>query len=224
MPLTNAPVPGLQLVRGLYPEVGTTGALVGQDNILQNGLPASQANNPQFIGQVTLEEIHNDEMEIEDHPIEQGAPITDHSFKKPAELTMHIGWSGQQLFDLGRIGNSTPGAEYIAQLAAIYTQLIQGQTARVLYTVVTSKRQYSQMMIQGISTESDKEKVNMLGVTLHMRQVLIALTQIVTVAAPQSAQQSPQDTNPVQLTGRLSVAAAPNFNATAAGVWIGVVP
>src|ERR1700739_4345281 len=114
MALTNAPVPGLQLVRGLYPECETTGSRVGQDNILQTGLPASQANNPQFVGQVTLEEIHHDEMEIEDHPIEQGAPITDHSFKKPAELTLHLGWAGQQLVSLGRVGNTATSSEYLA--------------------------------------------------------------------------------------------------------------
>lgn len=211
------PQPGIQTVRGLYPEVGTTGALVGQTDILTSGAAATDANNPQFTGQVTLEEIHHDEMEIEEHPIEQGAPIIDHTFKKPAELTLHIGWAGAQLpadVDAG------PPPAFQQQLNAIYSQLLQGQSSRVLYTVVTGKRQYQQMMIKSISAETDYKKENVLEVTLHMRQMLLAQTQIVTVGAPQNAQASPQATNPIQQTGRASLQTAPNFNAPSAALFI----
>lgn len=46
-----------------------------------------------YTAQVTISEQHNDELEITQHPVEQGASITDHAFKRPAELTLTMGWS-----------------------------------------------------------------------------------------------------------------------------------
>ena len=46
-----------------------------------------------FAAQVTLEESHSDQLEISDHPVQQGASITDHAYKRPAELTIKCGWS-----------------------------------------------------------------------------------------------------------------------------------
>lgn len=214
------PQPGIQIVRGLYPEVGTTGALVGQTDILQSGAAATNANNPQFTGQVTLEEIHHDDMEIEEHPIEQGAPIIDHTFKKSAELTLRIGWAGSQLPSTSAQQAFGPPATFQAQLNAIYTQLLQGQSSRVMYTVVTGKRQYQQMMIKSIDAETDYKKENVLEVVLHMRQMLLATTQVVAVSAPQNAQAQPQATNPTQQTGRASLQNAPNFNESSAVLFL----
>jgi hypothetical protein len=46
-----------------------------------------------FVAQVTITESHSDELEITQHPVEQGAAISDHAFKRPAELTLTVGWS-----------------------------------------------------------------------------------------------------------------------------------
>lgn len=43
--------------------------------------------------QVTVSETHSDELEITQHPVEQGAAISDHAFKRPAELTIVCAWS-----------------------------------------------------------------------------------------------------------------------------------
>lgn len=43
--------------------------------------------------QVTISESHSDELEITQHPVEQGAAISDHAFKRPAELTIVCAWS-----------------------------------------------------------------------------------------------------------------------------------
>ena len=50
-----------------------------------------------IIPNVVVEEVHTDTLTITDHPVEQGAPITDHAFKNPAELSMRIGWSSSSL-------------------------------------------------------------------------------------------------------------------------------
>lgn len=41
----------------------------------------------------TLEESYEDSLEITDHPVESGAQVTDHSFKRPMELVLTCGWS-----------------------------------------------------------------------------------------------------------------------------------
>lgn len=41
----------------------------------------------------TLEERYEDALEITEHPVEAGAQITDHSFKRPMELVLYCGWS-----------------------------------------------------------------------------------------------------------------------------------
>jgi len=43
--------------------------------------------------QATIREIHNDELEVTEHPVEVGAMISDHAFKRPAELVLEIAWS-----------------------------------------------------------------------------------------------------------------------------------
>ena len=203
-----------QLVRGLYPEIGTTGALVGQQDFLLSGDLLALSNPPQFINQVTVEESHHDEMEIVDHPIEQGAPITDHAFKKPSELTLTIGWTGGQLFADGTVNKNTGQQEYLNALSAIYAQLLAGQTSRTLYTVVTGKRIYGQMLIKSLARQSDKEHENILMISMHMRQILLAFAQPVSVAGPQSAQRFPTTTNPDQQQGRQQLQNGSQFNTT----------
>ena len=44
--------------------------------------------------QITIEEQHTDEVQITDHPIEQGAPVSDHAFKRPISVTINA--VGQQ--------------------------------------------------------------------------------------------------------------------------------
>ena len=43
--------------------------------------------------QATVRELHNDELEVTEHPVEVGAMISDHAFKRPAELVLEIAWS-----------------------------------------------------------------------------------------------------------------------------------
>jgi hypothetical protein len=46
-----------------------------------------------IVAQITESERHVDELRITDHPVESGAPITDHAFKMPVEVTIRCSWS-----------------------------------------------------------------------------------------------------------------------------------
>lgn len=180
--------------RGLYASTnGTTNAGV-------NGAAPGSGGNPNFISQVTLEEIHHDELEITQHPIEQGAPITDHAFKRPAELTLHLGWSPSQPVSIPSINQ-------------LYSDLRQGQANRVLYTVYTAKAVYQNMIIKALATQTDYKTANVLLITITMQQVLFANTQQVSaVPAAQQNQAAPQKTTPVVNAGTVNLTSAPNAN------------
>lgn len=201
-PILNSPY----LSRGMYPQ--DTGSNISSTGELLNGANPGTVNNPNFNAQVTIEEQHHDEMEIVVHPIEQGAPITDHSFKKPAELTLHIGWTGPQSdvpYDSGQ------GA-YQSALANIYSQLLLGQSNRVLYTVVTGKRSYQNMLIKGLAVMTDKTTENMLEVTVQLQELLLVQTQTTSVPAPAAAQRFAGITNPSTNQGTQYAGLGQNFN------------
>lgn len=180
-----ATVPQL-LVRGLQPTTaGITPALL-------NGAPPNTAGNPSFVDQVTFDERHADEMEITDHPIAQGAPVTDHAFKKPAMLTVNIGWS-----------ESDPGGMTSNDLRQIYNDLLQGQANRVLYNVLTGKRYYTNMLIKSISVETDFRTEHVLKIKLEMKQLILVTAG--TPSVPATNQTFPQVTNGVQNLGPTAV-------------------
>ena len=65
------------------------------------------------IPQVTVEERHHDELEITEHPVQQGASIADHAFKRPSEITVKAMWSNSPN-DTGLMSS----AKQLASLAA----------------------------------------------------------------------------------------------------------
>lgn len=65
--------------------------------------------------QATVKEIHNDELEVTEHPVEVGAMISDHAFKRPVELILEIAWSNSPsgngpLVNAGLVAATTAGA------------------------------------------------------------------------------------------------------------------
>jgi hypothetical protein len=176
---------------------------------------------PDIIAQATVEEHHNDELEITDHPVEQGAMISDHAYKRPAEVTLRLGWSNSpngrgDLVNaaLGAITANSPIARAAAtlygltqavtgvqaalsgagvnQIQATYQQLLQLQESRALFVLYTGKRVYTNMVCKTLITETDYKNENALMVTMTCKQVILVGAQ--TVQLPQATQQDPQAT------------------------------
>jgi hypothetical protein len=59
----------------------------------KRGIYSQAANQALLLPQITISEKHHDDMDITEHPVEQGAPITDHAFKRPVELIVEAAWS-----------------------------------------------------------------------------------------------------------------------------------
>src|ERR1700722_20299202 len=72
-----------------------------------------------IIAQATVEEMHSDETEITEHPVEQGSTISDHAFSRPSEVIVTCGWSNSPSGNgplnalIGAAANTSPVAQAI---------------------------------------------------------------------------------------------------------------
>lgn len=161
-----------------------------------------------IIPNVVVEEVHTDTLTITDHPVEQGAPITDHAFKNPAELSMRIGWSSSSLaldtvvssvIDSVKAGKvSTPKIKTVRD---IYEDLLKLQASRKPFDVSTGKRLYKDMLIKSISTTTDASSENALVVSVVLRQIIIVQTKAAKLKAENQAK--PNKTAPAADRGTI---------------------
>lgn len=82
----------------------------------------------------TLEEHYEDALEITEHPVEAGAQITDHSFKRPMELVLFCGWSDSSSSGLlglasGILATQSPAAAGILGIASAASSLFSNPGA-----------------------------------------------------------------------------------------------
>ncbi|MCA8576900.1 phage baseplate protein, partial [Escherichia coli] len=84
-----------------------------------------------------------------------------------------------------------------------YQQLLDLQSSRVPFDVVTGKRVYSNMLVRAIEVTTDKTSENVLNCTLTLREVIITQTKNVTVA-DKSDMQDGVSTSAVQNSGMKS--------------------
>lgn len=154
-----------------------------------------------IIPNVTVRESHRDTTMVTDHPVEQGAAISDHAFRRPAELIIEAGWSNSSSRFGGVIGFLSPlGGGWPGYIQAVYTEILALNNQRVLLTVITGKRIYNNMLIVGLDTVTDETTENVLMLTIRLREVMIAQVSATTVA-PAETQAQPQTTAAVQNTG-----------------------
>uniref|UniRef100_A0A3B0M200 Dit-like phage tail protein N-terminal domain-containing protein n=1 Tax=Arsenophonus endosymbiont of Trialeurodes vaporariorum TaxID=235567 RepID=A0A3B0M200_9GAMM len=125
---------------------------------------------------VVISEKHHDTLEITDHPVELGAKIADHAYKRPAEVTMEVGFSsGGSLLDFR--DTRQVGIELGLSAPEIYQQILALQASRQPFDVITGKRKYQNMLIRAIEVTTDKHTETVLMVILTLRELNITQTQ-----------------------------------------------
>ena len=177
-------------------------AETSNQNDFQNGTLVARPGVATLIADAVIEENGDDQMVITENPVEQGATISDHAYKLPSRLELAYGWAG------GSPQNTTNDPAFLKNL---YQQFLGLQTSRILCTVYTGKRIYTNMLIQGIGVRTDKETENILLLRLSMQEILIASTQQVNVPVG-TVQAVPEKTAPLIAQGGRSLQNAPNFN------------
>ena len=146
---------------------------------------------------VTLEEKHKDELEITEHPTEVGAPIADHAYKLPSELSIKVGWSESAGRLNGMVGDTILSEDL--GLVAIYEALQTLQDQRVKLIVSTGKRLYTNMLIKSLECTTDPETENVLIIDMTLRKIMIVNTSETTVLVDNQA--TPEATAQVQDVG-----------------------
>ncbi|EAR6643814.1 hypothetical protein WAS59_000883 [Salmonella enterica] len=134
-----------------------------------------------IVPSVVVSEKHTDTLEITEHPVEIGAAIADHAYKKPSEVVMEVGFAGGgSLLDFA--SNLTATSLLGLSPQQTYQEILDLQESRIPFDVVTGKRLYSNMLIRALEVTTDKTTENVLSAVLTLREVLISQTQQVTVA------------------------------------------
>jgi hypothetical protein len=133
-----------------------------------------------IVAECTIEETGEDDLQITEHSVEQGAPIADHAFKRPSLVTIRAGWSRQHSYDLS--------AE-----TGVYGLLLSWQAALMPFDVFTGKRHYVNMLIERLSVTTDQHSEYALFATLSCHQVILVTTEETTVPGVSSSPQAHAD-------------------------------
>ena len=118
-----------------------------------------------IVAEVTITESHEDDIQITEHPVEQGAPIADHAFKRPSQVSIRAGWS---------VGGSVD----LSAETGVYGLLLSWQAALMPFDVITGKRGYANMLIERLAVETDSHSEWALLANIVCRQVIIVTTQV----------------------------------------------
>ena len=192
-------------------------------------------SNPIFtkpiIAQAAVEEVGHDELEIVEHPVEQGAMISDHAFKRPTEVVIRYGWSNSPstagliqglaagIGQTANIPQSLLAGSAQDQMQAVYQQLLALQVNRVLFSLYTGKRKYVNMLVKSISNQTDERTENALFLNVICRQIIFAVTRTFVLGAAAPADQAlPEETSSVVDQGTVQLVDAPNIQNAISGV------
>lgn len=137
-----------------------------------------------FNATLTIEEVASDDLEITQHPVQQGAAITDHAYLKPATVAVKVVFNDED-----------------APLAETYAKLLQLQAGREPLDVVTGKRVYKNMLIKSLGQTNDLMTENVLSISMQLQEILLTSVEVVTVPE-RSKQANPGKTGATEKAGQ----------------------
>ncbi|HDT6007143.1 phage baseplate protein [Klebsiella michiganensis] len=152
-----------------------------------------------IVPSVVISEKHSDTLEITEHPVEVGAAISDHAYRRPSEVVMQVGFAGGgSLLDL--LDTTSFGLSAGLSPREVYQNLLDLQNSRVPFDVVTGKRLYSNMLIRAMEVTTERSTENVLSAVLTLREVIITSTATSQVAAKADMKEG-ANTSAVQNSG-----------------------
>lgn len=160
----------------------------------------------------TIEEIYTDTLQSTMHPVERGAPITDHAFKRPSEIVIRCGWSNSGLEAFASMVQAIFSGEMSASdyVGGVYSKLLALQESREPITVTSSKRMYQDMLISALQVKVDEKSSNILLCVATLRQIIMVSTQATTLP-PKENQANAASTSGTENTGvKQAVPATPS--------------
>lgn len=161
--------------------------------LLRNSRSVTPQGGTAIIPDVIVFEEHEDVMIITEHPIEKGAPISDHAYKQPETLTCRFGWS-----DSASLLNQVTSLSILGGLQTIddvYQKFLDEMGKATLFDVSTGKRQYTDMVISSISVKTDEDTEAALLMDITFKKVNLVTTTETDGSQTEAEQQAnPEDT------------------------------
>lgn len=166
-------------------------------------------NGPTKIDSVELDvvitESHVGAVSVTEHPVEQGANISDHAQEKPDMLTMTAIVSNTpisrtkqtRIIDtgLGQFVSNVP-ADQVQGVAgyaeAAYARLRELKSARNLITVVTNLRVYTSMIIENLTVPRDSNTGDALSFSVQLKQVIVVRNKVTRTVASKDPKAQPK--------------------------------
>lgn len=148
--------------------------------------PTKQRQLGQIKVDVIISESTNDTLTVTKQPVQQGASITDHAYKEPTVINMTMNFRDN-------IGVS---------LSKVYQNLLDLQSSRVPFTVVTPKRIYNSMLMTSLGQTTERNTENCLAIVISCQEVI--LVPVTTTTVPRSRQKNPGKTGATQNAGKKS--------------------
>lgn len=153
-----------------------------------------------IIPHVTIEEVAEDALVITEHPVQVGAAITDHAYRRPTEVRMRLAWSNASpMAAISAAGQALAGNfAGLGGLArddfvkGVYEELLALQRDREPFTLTTGKKRYTNMLVASLVQTTDRTSEYALQVEATFREVI--LTRVTTARTDPATQASPAET------------------------------
>lgn len=179
--------------------------------LLRNSRSITPQGGNAIIPDVVVFEQHQDEMVVTEHPVERGAPISDHANKKPETLSVRFGWS-----DSSTLLNQTMNLSILSGLSSItdvYAKLLEEMEKGTLFDVSTGKRQYTDMLITSLQVKTEEDTETSLIVDITFQKVRLVTVTETDGSTTTDVQAQPQDTaSPKSLGDQVKTKIADTYN------------
>lgn len=134
----------------------------------------------------SVAETHTNTAEVTQHPVEEGADISDHIRKMPDELAVNVIVSNHPPIILASeraqpiSGFSDPASR--AEDAHLFLRSVMNNDQTVDFS--TTLRDYSNMAILSMGCDRDAATGNIANINMTMKEILVATTETVTPPEP----------------------------------------
>lgn len=148
-----------------------------------------------LIADVWVSERHRREMEVTQNPVEYGAPVTDHSFVKPKNLSVSFGVSNTPLVDNDAFTD-------IDRVEEARLKLYDLQDSSTFLNVKTiNGGEYNNMLLTGIGWTTDDSNPHAVIFDLDLEEVIIVTTEQTEYQALPAEKKTEKKTKPTSKRG-----------------------
>lgn len=186
-----------------------------------------------YVFDAVLRARHNQTLQITEHPVQDGANISDHAYLLPFRLTLDIGISDAmaQYTSASSTGaNNTRYQKWNAggsssKSVSAYQTLLNIQESRRFLTLTTRLATYGNMLIESVAPEESHETIASLRATVTFKQVFTGTVSTVEISARPNATDDTQQATvqpspiPPAVSNQYAVAAPSDPIVPGSGAW-----